>query len=224
MLIWKGIDVTQKGIIVEYTPKVSKGKKKIQTYEIDGRNGFISIDTNTYEPFSVSVQCHFKDSVDRDEICEYLDGYGTLSFDGERQYTAIIKNAIEFEKVLSFKKFPIQFLVNPIAEDINSTIVSVTSNDFEFEINNTYYNVYPTLVIECQGDISITINNQTFYLNNTDDTYTLDCKNKVIVDSNGDNASSLMLYDFPTLKKGTNEVSYTGTITNFQIEYRKTYL
>ena len=224
MLIWKGTDVSQKGIVVEHTPKISKAKKKIQTYEIDGRNGFISIDTNTYEPFSISIECHFKDTASKDEICEYLDGYGTLSFDGERQYTAVINNAIEFEKVLNFKKFPIQFLVNPIAEDIDATTVSVTTNDFEFNINNTYYKIYPILTIECEGDVSVTINNQIFYLNDTDDEYTLDCKNKVIVDSNGDSASSLMLYDFPTLKKGLNEVSYTGTITNFQIEYRKTYL
>lgn len=224
MLIWKGIDVSQKGIIVEHVPKISKAKKKIETYDIDGRNGFLSIDTNTYESFSVSVQCHFKDTANRDEICEYLDGYGTLSFDGERQYTAIISNAIEFEKVLNFKKFPIQFLVNPIAEDINSTNILVLSNEFEFEINNTYYTIYPILEISSEGDISVTINNQTFYLSNTNDTYTLDCKNKIIIDSNGDNASSLMLYDFPTLKKGINKVNYTGTITNFKIEYRKTYL
>ena len=224
MLLWKGMEVREKGIIVEYTPKISKAKKKIKIYEIDGRNGFVSVDTGTYEPFNIQVECHFNQNANKDEICEFLDGYGTLSFDGKRQYTAVINNAIEFEKVLMFKKFPIKFLVNPIAEDIESTLEQIISNDTTLTIDDTYSDIYPILRLECTGDISITINNKTFYLKGTDGTYTLDCKNKVIVDSNGNNASSLMLYDFPKLNKGNNQISYTGTINSFEIEYKKTYL
>ena len=33
-----------------------------------------------------------------------------------------------------------------------------------------------------------------------------------------------MLYDFPKLKKGLNQIEYTGDITSFEIEYKKTYL
>lgn len=224
MVIWKGIDFRNKGIIVEHTPKISKANKKIETYTVPGRNGFVSVDTNTYEPFSVPIECHFSEDANMDEIKEFLDGYGTLSFDGEREYTAIVNNAIEFEKVLRFKKFAVQFLVNPIAEDIQTTTEIIDSNDYEFSINDTYNDIFPILTIECTGDVSITINNQTFYLNDTDGIYILDCKNKVIKDSNGNNASSNMLYDFPKLKKGLNQIEYTGDITSFEIEYKKTYL
>lgn len=224
MVIWKGINFRNKGIIVEYTPKISKSKKKIETYSVPGRNGFISIDTNSYEPFSVSVECHFSDDANFDEIKEFLDGYGTLSFDSSKEYTAIINNAIEFEKVLRFKKFVVQFLVNPIAEDIQSTTESVPTSPHSFTINGTYSDIFPILNISCTGDVSVTINNQTFYLNETNGDYMLDCKNKVIKDSNGNNASGKMLYDFPKLKKGLNQVEYTGNITSFEIEYKKTYL
>ena len=143
MLLWKGIEVREKGIIVEYTPKISKAKKKINIYEIDSRNGFVSVDTGTYEPFNIQVECHFHQNANKDEICEFLDGYGTLSFDGKRQYTAVINNAIEFEKVLMFKKFPVKFLVNPIAEDIESTIEQIFSNDTTLTIDDTYSDIYP---------------------------------------------------------------------------------
>lgn len=224
MVIWKGIDFRNKGIIVEHTPKISKANKKIETYTVPGRNGFVSVDTNTYEPFSVPIECHFSEDANMDEIKEFLDGYGTLSFDGEREYTAIVNNAIEFEKVLRFKRFAVQFLVNPIAEDIQSTTEIIDSNDYEFSINDTYSDIFPILRIECTGNVSITINNQTFNLKDSNGGYTLDCKNKVIFDSNGNNASSIMQYDFPRLKKGINEVNYNGNLSSFEIEYKKTYL
>lgn len=224
MLLWNGIDFRDKGIIVEKTPKISKAKKKINIYQVDGRNGFLSIDTDVYEEFPLTVECHIADNINKDDISEFLDGYGTLSLDGKRQYTAIINNVIEFEKVLKFKRFPVQFLVNPIAEDIESTNVIISENDFNLNIEDTYSDIFPILKITGVGDISIIINNETFYLKNANDTYTLDSKNKIIVDSSGKNASSNMLYDFPKLKKGNNLISYIGNITNFEIEFKKTYL
>lgn len=224
MVLWKGIDLRDKGIIVEYTPKISKAKKKIDVYEIEGRNGFVSIDTGSYEPFSMPVECHISDRANKDEICEFLDGYGTLSLDGIRQYTAIINNAIEFEKILKFKKFLINFLVNPIAEDIESKNINIDSNNYILNINDTYSSIFPILKITCSGDVTFVINNKTFILKGTSGSYILDCKNKVITDSFGNNASSIMLYDFPTLEKGDNTINYIGEVSNFEIEYRKTYL
>ena len=224
MLLWNGIDFKDKGIIVEKTPKITKAKKKINIYQVEGRNGFLSIDTNAYEEFPLTVECHISDNINKDNISEFLDGYGTLSLDGKRQYTAVINNAIEFEKVLKFKRFPVQSLVNPIAEDINSTKVVVNDNYFNLNIDDTYSDIFPILKVTGVGEISITINNETFYLKNANDTYILDSKNKIICDSFGNNASSNMLYDFPRLKKGNNIISYTGEVTNFEIEYKKTYL
>lgn len=222
MIIWKNIEFRNKGIIVEKIPKISKGKKRITTYDIPGRNGFLSVDEGTYEPFSMQVECHTKETNNIQEICSYLDGYGNISFDNKKQSTAIINNAIELDKVQMFKKFIVNFLVNPIFEDINVTSYDVI-NSSQLEISDSYSDIYPTINIQCSGDISITINNNTFYLENTDGEYILDCKNKVIT-HNGTNASNLMNGDFPTLKNGINEIEYTGTITSFNIYYKKTYL
>ena len=86
--------------------------------------------------------------------------------------------------------------------------------------------MYPLLTIKGSGDVSFTFNNKTFYLYelNQDNTYYLDCENKVIYDTNNVNCSHLMRYDFPYLKPKTNTISYTGTITLFQIEYKKAYI
>ena len=224
MIKWKNRDLKELGIIVEKTPEISKGKKKINIYEIPGRNGFLSVDTGVYEPFSLTLECHCLDTANKDEIKKLLDGFGTLTFDNQRQYYAVINDAIPFEKVLRFKRFQINFLVNPVAEDIDITTASITNNPQTLNIQNSYSNIEPILKITCTGNVSITINNKTFTLSDTNGSYILDCKNKIIVDSNGNNKSSLMKYDFPTLVNGNNSIEYTGTITNFTIEYRKTYL
>lgn len=221
MIKWKNRDFNELGIVNEKIPTISKGKKKIDIHQIEGRNGFISIDTNSYEPFNLTLECHCNENANIDEIKEFLDGYGTLSFDNQRQYTAVINNAIPFEQVINFKKFQVSFLVNPIAEDIVATEIDLIEND-EFNIT-TYSDIYPMLEITCSGDVSITINNHTFMLNDSDGTYILDCKNKVIVDSNGNNAAGIMQYDFPKFINGNNTVETSGTITNFVASYRKTY-
>lgn len=227
MVKWKGIELSTKGIIVEKTPSIMKGKKRFQKYEIEGRNGVLVIDKGTYDSFVVTLECHFDISrYSIEEIKEFLDGYGTLSFDGEKEYTAIIQNQIEFEKVSMFRKFPIQFLVNPICTDINSTVLEVESNNYEINIEEATANMYPLLIIKGSGNVSFTFNNKTFYLYelNQNNTYYLDCENKVIYDTNNVNCSRLMRYDFPYLKPKTNTISYTGTITLFKIEYKKAYI
>ena len=220
---WKNRDLRDLGIIVEKIPEITKAKKKIETIQVEGRNGFITIDTGVYEPFNLTLECHCTDDADLNEIKAFLDGYGTLSLDETKVYTAVINNSIPFETILPiFKKFKINFLVNPIAEDVNETTESLLN--IETLSILTYATIYPNLEITCSGDVSITINHKTFYLYDTNGTYILDCKNKVIFDENNLNASNLMLGDFPTFENGENTISTTGTITNFTASYRKSYL
>ncbi len=221
MVKWNNIDLSTKGIVVEKTPTLSKGQKRIDTYTIDGRNGFLSIDKGTYEPFSVSISCHAKESANFDEIKAFLDGYGTLTFDNQREYTAIVNNAIPFEKVQMFKSFMIQFMVNPIAHDISTSTIDLLSSS-TFTLGGTYKS-NPVLEITASGDVEVTINNQSFTLNDTDGTYVLDCENKVIT-KNGVNASNIMLGDFPSFQVGINEIETEGTITSLTATYKRAYL
>ena len=224
MLIWKNEEFRSKGIIVENIPKPTKGKKNIDIYTVAGRSGFLSVDNETYQSVLIEAECHFNENVDKDDIFDYLDGYGTISLDGKRQSTAVIQNQIPLEKVDRFNRFIVQFLTNPIFEDINYTEYEVPSGDINYlEIDNSLAKIYPKITLECTGNIAITINNQTFYLFDANGTYVLDCKNKIITQNNN-NASAKMANDFPFLINGRNAISYTGSITSFLIEYKKTYL
>ena len=230
MYKWKGTDLSTKGIIVEKKPTISKGKKRIETYDIYGRNGFLSIDTGVYEPFEVSLECHLDTSVaNLDEVKALLDGYGTLQFDSDRQYTAIVNNAIPFEVVATkFRSFIIQFLVNPIAIATTQTTVAITSNLQQFDITGSYSNPDCEIVLSSANaqTIIVTLNGTQFKLEmEANKTYTLYCTDKIIKDNLGNNASSKMGGDFPSLKNGTNTLTWTGSsLSTFNIKYRKTYL
>lgn len=221
MVKWNGIDFNNKGIVVEKTPTISKGKKDIETYTIEGRNGFLSIDRGTYQPFSLQVECHAKETANFDDIKAFLDGYGTLSFDNEREYTAIVNNAIPFEKVQMFKSFAVQFMVNPIAHDITPTTLSISD---DFTITGATAKMYPILTLEAAADgASVNINGVEFTTSNEEAaTYVLDCENKVIT-KNGVNAANEMSGDFPYFVNGENTYEGTG-VTSLSASYKKAYL
>lgn len=227
MVKWNNIDLSTKGIIVEEIPTITKGKKRINTYDIEGRNGVLMVDKGTYESFVVSLPCHFNETYSIDEIKSFLDGYGTLSLDGIREYEGIINNQIDFEAIETsgFRKFPIQVLCNPISHTIQSFEKTITSEVESFEIDQTA-NTYPLIELQGTGDVSITFNDKTFYLYNLDSerTYYLDCNAKEFTDDLDHNVSNQMSGDFPYLKPNGNTILYTGTISSFKITYKKAYL
>lgn len=227
MVKFKGIDLSTKGIVVEKIPTITKGKKRIDTYEVEGRNGLLMVDKGTYDSFICSLSCHFNETYSIDEIKSLLDGYGSLTLDGLREYEAVVNNQIDFEEIArtGFRKFPIQFLCNPIAHDVEATEVSITESPTLINISQTA-NTYPVITLKGSGDVVLYFNNKACNLYSLDSskTYTLDCNAKEIVDQSGNNCSNQMRYDFPYLQPGDNTIAYTGTITQLKITYKKAYL
>lgn len=231
MIIWKGIDLKTKGIINDTIPKIQKPKKRIDIYEIYGRNGFLSVDNDTYDSINMQIECHLPDDADMDEISTLLDGYGTISFDGSKQSTGIVSSNIEFDLIRNsgFKKFLLNLKINPIFEDIAETAESLSftqvGDDYVSTIVEDFnYRVYPEeITISLTEDSDISFNGRTFSLKSG--YYVLNCKMKEIVDNDGDNASGKMDGNFPYLDTtGTNEIKISSNPSIFIIKYKKTYL
>lgn len=220
---WKGIAFNSMGIIIEKTPIANKPKHSYNQYTIPGRNGYLAIDNKTYDPLLLSLECHFDTNKvdDINDLRAWLDGYGELQIDDERVYTGYISNAISFEKITHFRKFIIQFTLQPLAKAVESTEIDALSLDTLAA--ETYTNTYPTITITGTGDISLSINNVGFTIYDANGTYTLDCEAKVIT-KNGINQSSSMSGEFPYIVDGDNSIIKTGTITALTIEYYKTFI
>ena len=170
----------------------------------------------------LSLECHLDtNKVDMNEIREWLDGYGELQIDDERVYTGFISNAISFDKITHFRKFIIQFTLQPLAKAVTPTTIDALN--IESLSSDTYTKAYPKITITGTGDISLGINNVNFTIYDADGTYVLDCEAKVIT-KNGINQSMNMSGDFPYIVNGTNSIIKSGTITALTIEYSKTFI
>lgn len=226
MFYWKNISSDEMGIVVSKTPAISKGKRNIEKISIPGRSGFLTFDHGTYESFIISVECHFNKGVtSQDELLAWLDGSGKLSFDNVRQWDAVIVNSISLEKVIGlYRSFLIQFECQPIAEAISENIFVVTTSPTTLNISSATTQMEPILEITGTGDVQVSINNKTISLFGIEGKYILDSKWKVITDSFGLNASNKMLYEFPVLLPGVNEIEYLGNISEFKIRYKKAFL
>lgn len=219
---WKGVSFNTKGIIIEKTPISNIPKHSFTQYTIPGRSGYLTIDNKTYEPILLSLECHLDtNNVDINDIRSWLDGYGELQIDNEKKYKGIISNSIKFDKITHFRKFIIQFTLQPLAKSLTSiTLDGLTTTEFN---STTFADTYPKLTITGTGDITFKINNIGFTIYDADGTYILDCEAKIIT-KNGVNQSSVMSGEFPYIKNGSNSITKTGNISDVTIEYSNLYL
>ena len=219
---WNGYSFNSKGIIIEKTPIPNKPKHSYTQYTIPGRSGYLAIDNKTYEPLLLSLECHLDtNNVNMDEIRAWLDGYGELQIDSEKKYKGYISNAISFEKITNFRKFIIQFTLQPLGIAVTPTTIDALN--LASISSDTYTRAYPKITITGSGDISLSINGIEFTLYDADGTYILDCEAKVIT-KNGINQSSIMSGNFPYIVNGINPILKSGTITALSIEYSKTFI
>ena len=220
---WNNTTFNSKGIIIEKVPVIPRALHKYTTYDIPGRSGFLTVDEKTYEGIPFQLECHFKEGANINEIRAFLDGYGTLQIDNEKVYTGYVSNQIDFEKIVNFRKFIIQFMLQPVARALSQTETTLTTGlNKTLNISDMYANTNPIFEVTASGNISVEWNDKSFNIYNADGTYILDCDAKVITKS-GVNASSSMSGEFPTLKP-SNTYSTTGTISSFKVKYYKPYL
>lgn len=220
---WKGTTFNSMGIIIEKTPIPDKPKHSYSQYTIQGRNGYLAIDNETYDPLLLSLECHFDTNkvADINELRAWLDGYGELQINNERVYTGYISNSIPFEKITHFRKFIIQFTLQPLAKAVETTTIDALQID-TFN-SDTFAKAYPIITITGTGDISFSINNINFTIYEASGTYVLDCDAKIIT-KNGINQSMNMSGDFPYIVNGSNSVVKGGSITAVSIGYKQTFI
>lgn len=224
---WNETTFISKGVVIENIPTITKPKKRITTYTIPGRNGVLNVDEGTYEPISLTLNCHFQDgNANILELNNWLDGFGKLSLDGIKYYEGIINNNIPYEQITNFKKFQINFQLNPIQKKFEATTedIDVSQATNTIEVLSTTKTA-PIIELEGTGQLIIRINETTFTLDNTDGVYTLDSGAMEIIHNN-QSASNIMSGDFPMLKPGENEIfiSGDGTIQSLSITYNESYL
>lgn len=212
------------GLLIQSLPPISKPKIRTEVEEIDGRDGDI-VTKLGYSAYDKEISIGLSYNYDIDEIINYFNSEGIVIFSNEpdKYYKYQILEQIDFERLIRFKTATVTLHMQPFkysAED-NEKVFAIT-NQTSIDIRNSG-NIYsrPIIKITGTGTINLYLNEiQIFSIDMSDYTsITIDTNNM-----NAYNETTLLNrivtgnYDNFKLNIGKNTISWTGTITQIQID------
>lgn len=102
------------GLVISTLPPITKPAKRTIIDEIDGRDGSIVQEVG-YSAYIKEFEIGLVDNWDIDEIIEYFNSKGTVTFSNEpdKYYNYNITDQIDFEKLGIFRTATIKMLVQP---------------------------------------------------------------------------------------------------------------
>ncbi|MGO3592290.1 MAG: phage tail protein [Lactococcus cremoris] len=199
--------------------------------EIPGRNGSVVIGKNRYKnisfPMNMYMERLFNSKIERqislakEWLGKAKGGYRILENNLYLDYvfkaklTSATFSRESFQRAdctLSFDLFPFKYL-----KDTYSKARTLKSGE-TFQSKGTQI-AYPIITLTGTGNVILTVNGKPFILKNVTGGVVIDCENQVVTDLAKKNSQmdKVYSYPFPTLKIGSNTISwdntaFTGTI------------
>lgn len=217
---FKGKDSRDFGVLIYGAPQRTKPERRVERITIPGRNGELTQDEDTYEPYTISMQCSTRGSDRLDEIVTWLNGAGELilATEPDKVYKASIYNKIAISDVIYlYNSFLIQFRVHPFKYSVNAygdTLELTTATKVR---NSGSIYSEPIITVYGSGDITLTINDKNFPLYSVDGSITIDSEMMEVFKGNTNQNSKYGAVEFPRLEVGENEISWTGNVEKVEI-------
>ena len=217
------------GLLIQSLPPISQPKIRTNIEEIDGRDGDI-ITKLGYSAYNKEISIGLYGDYDVDDVIAYFtnnqSGKVTFSNEPDKYYNYEILEQIDFERLIRFKTATVKMHIQPFKYSNVEKIKSFTiTNQTSINVRNTgNYVSKPTITITGTGTINLSLNNEQLFVINLGDTST-----QIALDINNMNAynptNNVFMnravtgnYDNFVLNVGSNTISWTGTITQIQIE------
>ncbi len=225
--IFKGKDSRDFGILISAAPEKVRAERRVKQVTIPGRNGELTVDERTYEPYVISVECSTRGSDRLDEILAWLDGAGELILctEPDKVFRASIYNKISVaDMIYLYNSFLLQFRVQPFKYSVNAL-----SDTLDLTAPTTIRNsgtVYsePLITVYGNGDITLTINGADFPLYGVNESITIDSEILEVFKGDTNQNSKYGGVEFPRFEVGKNEISWTGKVSKIKIQPRWRWL
>lgn len=222
--IFNEINSKDKGIILKKTPSIPKAKRRVEQIVINGRNGVLHKDEETYEPIIYQLEATVLNEDYIKEIKSWLNGEGIISFSNYPgvYWNCWIINQIDFTKVAyETHEFPIELELSPFSFDSIEEIKEL-SEATTIEIKNTEL-IKPYIQVFGTGDINLTINNKTQQLISVEDYLEIDSELEECF--HGNISKNSQIYgEYLYLHEGNNSISWVGEVEKIILKYRRSHL
>ena len=214
------------GLLIQQLPPISKPKMRTQVDEIDGRAGDIVTQLG-FSAYDKIVEIGLYSNFDIDDVITYFNGSGKVVFSNEpdKYYNYQILDHIDYERLIRFRTAKVKFHVQPFKYSAVEGVLKFTSftNDEITVINNGNYISKPIITITGSGTINLSLNGYQIFVIDMGD------NEQIVIDTNlmeAYNPTNQVLlnrsvtgnYDNFSLNVGKNTISWSGTISEIDVE------
>lgn len=213
---------------LENYPSIPQTNEEYEEIKVDGRNGSLTLNKGTYPdkilPFiftQVSDDIH----VDLERVITWLiEVEDNRLFYGRNDRVYIVKKVIIGNFAQEFKTFgniEIKFICEPFMCEYEETELTLYNNDIIY-----YEGTAPSdgvIKVYGNGNIQLTINNETIQVKNLDEYIVIDGKLMQVRDKNGRSKDFDTIGDFIIFTKGEYKFSYTSNVSKIEVKYTTKY-
>ena len=219
-------------VLVQKGPPYIINNEHCELINIDGRNGSVTIKDGTYPdiklPFEVRILS--KNSTELHSLIDEIIDWLTISSNNDkliydREDVYYIVKRVNFgdiaNEIRAGGTFELDFICEPFKYVLGEHYITLENN------TTIYYS--GTVPGECNvkiygnGNIQLTINDETVQINNVNEYVELDSKLLLCLNKDKTSKSIDMIGHFPLLTRGSNCISWTGSVSKVEILLRTAY-
>lgn len=216
-------------LFLENYPSIPISNEEYEEVRVEGRSGSLYINKGTYEdkkiPFTFTILSPRID-IDFERVYIWLTEIedNRLIFSrNDRCYRVKKVLFSDLEKEFrSIGQFEVTFICEPFMQDLEPAIYEISSSGFKFNYEGNAPSE-PLIKIYGNGNIQLTINNETMQIKNVTNYVEIDSKLMQVRNTDGTSKDNDTLGDFILFAKGENSINYTGAITKIIVEYTTQY-
>lgn len=214
------------GLLIQQLPPISKPKMRTQVDEIDGRAGDI-VTKLGFSAYDKTVEIGLYSNFDIDDVITYFNGSGKVVFSNEpdKYYNYQILDQIDYERLIRFRTAKVKFHVQPFKYSAVEGVLkftSFTNNEITVKNNGNYISK-PIITITGSGTINLSLNGYQIFVIDMGDNEQIVIDTNLMEAYNPTNQALLNRsvtgnYDNFSLNVGTNTISWSGTISEIDVE------
>lgn len=209
-------------IVLSKIPVLPFVSEEIKQVEVGGMFGTLTKRTGKYKDLLITLECSLLDIDNYYEVIRNVNNWVNSIEDNKLILSDNLNKCYKVKKVvlgdiknelMLYGSFTMQFLCYPFIYGTNENEIELTNN-FDFLYSGDV-ETYPYFKLEgCKGNIQLIVNDNITQFNDVEGTVIIDYPQAL----NGDIAiTNKMIGKFPTLIKGINNISWTGTIEKVSI-------